>query len=123
MEKQLSLQKPLEPGSCSTTLATTIHDQNCPISELMTVFPPSNNCYLSHFFFIILRKVLLPSIQPETETLDLPTHELPRNLIKPSHHVNTNKGNVVKQSGNDVEGYQSQKFCFNPICVYFCNSV
>ena len=123
VEKQLSLQETLEPTSCSTTLATSIHDRNCPISELMTVLPPSNNCYLLHFFFIIPRTVLLPSIQPETETLDLPTHELPRNLIKSSYHVNTNKGNVVKQSSNDVKGCQSQKFCFNPICAYFCKTV
>ena len=81
-EKQLPLQKTLEPTSCSTTLASTIHYQNCPISELITVIPPSKNCYLLHFFFIISRTVLLPSIQPETETLDFSTHALPRNLYK-----------------------------------------
>ena len=31
-EKQLPLQKTLEPTSCSPTLATTIHDRNFPIS-------------------------------------------------------------------------------------------
>ena len=33
---------------------------------------------------------------------------------KSSHHVNTNKGSVVKQSGNDVEGCRSQKVLFQP---------
>ena len=33
---------------------------------------------------------------------------------KPSHHVSTKKGNVVKQSGNDVEGCRSQKVLFQP---------
>ena len=31
-----------------------------------------------------------------------------------SHHVNTNKGSVVKQSGNDVEGCRSEKVLFQP---------
>ena len=55
-------------------------------------------------FFIIPRTVLLSSIQPEAETLDLSTHAFPRNFRKSSHHMNSNKGSVVKQSGNDVEG-------------------
>ena len=42
---------------------------------------------------------------------------------KSSHHVNTNKGRVVKQSGNDVEVVDLKRFCFNPICAYFCNTV
>ena len=33
---------------------------------------------------------------------------------KSSHHVDTNKGSVVKQSGNDVEGCRSQKVLFQP---------
>ena len=28
--------------------------------------------------------------------------------------MNTNKGGIVKQSGNDVEGYRSQKVSFQP---------
>ena len=28
--------------------------------------------------------------------------------------MNTNKGGIVKQSGNDVEGYRSQKVLFQP---------
>ena len=31
---------------------------------------------------------------------------------KSSHHVNTNKGSVVKQSGNDVEGYRHEQILF-----------
>ena len=31
---------------------------------------------------------------------------------KSSHHVNTNKGSISKQSGNDVEGCRSQKVLF-----------
>ena len=42
---------------------------------------------------------------------------------KSSHHMNTDKGSVVKQSGNDVEGCRSQKFCFNPTWAYFCNTL
>ena len=37
------LQETLEPTSCSTTLATEIHDRNCTMSELVAVLPPSNN--------------------------------------------------------------------------------
>ena len=33
---------------------------------------------------------------------------------KSSHHVNTNKGSIVKQSGNDVEGCRSQEILFQP---------
>ena len=33
---------------------------------------------------------------------------------KSSHHVNTNKGGIVKESGNDVEGYRSQMVLFEP---------
>ena len=31
-----------------------------------------------------------------------------------SHHANTDKGGIVKQSSNDVEGYRSQKVLFQP---------
>ena len=68
--------------------------------------------------FIIPRTVLLSSIQPEAETLYFSTHALPRNL-KYSHHVNTNKGSVVKQSGSGVEGYRSQKVLFQPNVLVF----
>ena len=64
--------------------------------------------------FIIPRTLLLPSIQPEAETLDFSTHALPKIFRKSSHHVNTNKGGIVKQSGNDVEGYRSQMVLFEP---------
>ena len=73
--------------------------------------------------FIITRTVLLSSIQPEAETSTAqPTHfrEIFR---KSSHYVNTKKGSVVKQSGNDVDDCRSQKVCFNPISAYFCNAV
>ena len=33
---------------------------------------------------------------------------------KSSHHVNTNKGSVVKQSGTDVKGCRSQKVLCQP---------
>ena len=33
---------------------------------------------------------------------------------KSSHHVNTNKGSVVKQSCNDVKGCLSEKVLFQP---------
>ena len=33
---------------------------------------------------------------------------------KSFHHMNTNKGGIVKQSGNDAEGYLSQKVLFQP---------
>ena len=33
---------------------------------------------------------------------------------KSPHHVNTNKGSVVKQSGNNIEGCRSQKVLFQP---------
>ena len=56
----------------------------------------------------------MSSIQPEAETLDLSTDALPRNLQKSSHHVNINKGSVVKQSGNDVESCRSEKVLFQP---------
>ena len=39
------------------------------------------------------------------------------------HHVNTNKCSVVTKSGNDVEGCRTHTVCFNPICLYFCNTV
>ena len=35
-------------------------------------------------------------------------------MIQSSHHVNTNKGGVVKQSGNDVQSYRPQKVLFQP---------
>ena len=49
------------------------------------------------------------SIQPEAETLDFSTHALPRNL--------------VKQSGNNIEGYRSQRLLFQPnrISAVQCN--
>ena len=59
--------------------------------------------------FIIPRIVLLSSIQAKAETL-----ALPRNLLKISHHMNTNKGSIVKQSGNDVEGCRSEKVLVQP---------
>ena len=34
---------------------------------------------------------------------------------KSSHHMNTNKGNIVKQSGNDVEGCGSEKVLVQPL--------
>ena len=68
--------------------------------------------------FIIPRTILLSSrchpfnlkLKPSTSQ---PTHS--REIFrKSSHHVNTNKGSVVKQSGNDVEGCRSQKVLFQP---------
>ena len=59
--------------------------------------------------FTIPRTVLLSSIQPEAETLDFSTTHFREIFRKSSHGVNTNKGSVVKQSGNDVEGCRSQK--------------
>ena len=35
-------------------------------------------------------------------------------FLRSSHHMNTNKGSIVKQSGNDVEGCQSEKVLFQP---------
>ena len=64
--------------------------------------------------FIIPRTVLLSSVQPKVETLDFSTHALSRNLRKSSHHVNTNRDSVVKQSGNDIERCRSQKVLFQP---------
>ena len=53
-----------------------------------------------------------PKLKPRL--LNPRTHALPRNLLKTSHHVNTNKGSVVKQSSDDVEGCRSQKILFQP---------
>ena len=78
-----------------------------------------------HFtlLFIIPRIVLLSSIQPELKpSTSLPTH-FREVFRKSSHHVNTNKGSISKQSGNDVEGCRLKRFCFNSICAYFCNTV
>ena len=69
--------------------------------------------------FIIPRTVLLSSLQPEAETLDSSTMHFREVFRKSSHHVNTNKGGVVTQSGNDVEGCRSQKVLFQPnMCVF-----
>ena len=59
--------------------------------------------------FIIPRTVLLSSINLKLKpSTSQPTHF--REIFRESfHHVNTNKGSVVKQVGNDVEGYRSQK--------------
>ena len=71
---------------------------------------------ISHFtvLFIIPHTILLSSIQPEAETLDFSTTHFREIFRKSSHHLNTNKGDVVKQSGNDVEGGRSQKVLFQP---------
>ena len=64
--------------------------------------------------FIIPRTVLLSSIQPEAETLTSQPAHFREIFRKSSHQVNTNKGSVVKQSDNDVEGCPSQKVLFQP---------
>ena len=51
-----------------------------------------------------------PKLKPSTSQ---PTH-FREVFRKSSHHVNTNKGSVVKQSGIDVEGCLSQKVLFQP---------
>ena len=56
----------------------------------------------------------LSSIQPKAGNPDFSTHAVPRNFRKSSHHVNTNKGSVVKQYGTDGERYRSQKILFQP---------
>ena len=58
--------------------------------------------------FIIPSTVLLSSMQPEAKNVNFSTYALREIFRKSSHHVNTNKGNVVKQSGNCVEGCPSQ---------------
>ena len=43
---------------------------------------------------------------------------------KSSHHVNTKKDGIVKQSGNDVEGYRSKMVLFQPnVCIFLQHSV
>ena len=37
-----------------------------------------------------------------------------------SLHTNTNESGIVKQSGNDID---LKRFCFNPMCAHFCNTV
>ena len=90
------------------------------------VEPEQNNhdhqCYCGKSFtllFVIPRTVLLVFIQPEAETsTSRPTHF--REILRKSfHHMNTNKGGIVKQSGNDVEGYRSQKVLFQPSVLVF----
>ena len=49
------------------------------------------------------------------QKLNEPIEELENEIFgKSSHHVNTNKGSVVTQSGNDVEACRSQKVLFQP---------
>ena len=77
---------------------------------------------LTPLFIIHLQYCCHPFNLKRKPSTSQPTHfqEIFRKL---SHRVNTNKGSIVKQSGNDVEGCRSQKFCFNPIYAYFCNTV
>ena len=42
---------------------------------------------------------------------------------KSSHQMNTNKGSIVKQSGNDVEGCRSEKVLVQPNMHVFLNTV
>ena len=56
----------------------------------------------------------MSSIQPKAETLDFSTTHFREIFWKSSHHMNTNKGSIVKQSGNDVEGCRSEKVLVQP---------
>ena len=49
-------------------------------------------------------QVLLSSIQSKAETLNPRTSK--KSFRKSFHHVSTNKGSVVKQSGTEVEDFQ-----------------
>ena len=81
----------------------------------------SGNCFMLNFalLFMYCCHPFNLKLKPSSSQ---PTHfqELFR---KSSNYVNTNKGSIVKQSDNDVEGCGLKRFCFNPICTYFCNTV
>ena len=70
--------------------------------------------YTSFHNSTTLLRIFNLKLKPSTSQ---PTHF--REIVrKSSHHVNTNKGGIVKQSGNDVEGYRSQKVLFQPsVCI------
>ena len=68
----------------------------------LTLFSQFRAQYCCHPFHLKLK----PSTSQPTHFQEI--------FRKSSYHVNTNKGCVVKQSGNDVEGWRSQKVLFQP---------
>ena len=73
--------------------------------------------------FIIPRTVLLSSTQPEAETLDFSTHALPRNLLRIFPPREYKQRQRCQQSVVMSRAIDLKRFCFNPKCSYFCNTV